>query len=64
MQRPSSRLSDDEYYRVTVTCVGGSRSTKEHMRTHFANNETSNGVTPISHMDGICDWETYVCIDV
>lgn len=27
------------------------------------NNEPPVGVTPISHMDDICDWETYVCVD-
>lgn len=50
------------HYRVTVTGVGGRQSVET--RAHFTSNETSNGVTPISHMDGICDWETYVCIDV
>lgn len=59
MQKPSA---EEVYYIVAVTGVGGRQSVET--RAHFTNNETSNGVTPISHMDGICDWETYVCIDV
>lgn len=57
------RLSAEEvYYTATATGVGGRQSVET--RAHFTNNETSDGVTPISHMDGISDWETYVCIDV
>jgi len=48
-------------YTVAVTRVGGTQKVLRHTHT---NNETSNGVTPISHTDGVCDWETYVCIDV
>lgn len=27
-------------------------------------NEISSGVTAISHMDGVSDWETYVAVEV
>lgn len=48
------RLSAEEVY-YTATGVGGRQSAAP--RAHFTNNETSDGATPISHMDGISDWK-------
>lgn len=55
MQNGPHKVTGNDGSFGAVAAVGGRQRVE---------NEISGGVTAISHMDGVSDWETYVAVEV